>query len=90
MEYGIWSAISSLTLGTIDNVALSQTEFAYTGKAVKVGSYIKVKSGDTVLKYDADFTLAYENNVSKGIATVMVIGIGEYAGSSVTKEYQIK
>ena len=89
-NYGTWSDAKSLTIGTIDNVTLSQTEFAYTGKAVKVGSYIKVRSGDTALKYDVDFTLAYENNVSKGTATVAVIGIGEYAGSSVSKEYQIK
>ena len=89
-KYGTWSNAKSLTLGTIDNVTLSKTEFAYTGKAVKVGSYIKVRSGDTALKYDVDFTLAYANNVSKGTAAVTVIGIGEYSGSSVTKEYQIK
>ena len=89
-NYGIWSDAASVTLGKIDSVTLSQTEFAYTGKEIKVGSYIKVKSGTTSLKYGTDFELVYKNNVNKGTASVTVKGIGEYAGSSVTKNYKIK
>ena len=89
-KYGLWSDTASITLGTIDSAALTQTEFAYTGKPVKVGSYIKVKSGTTALKYDVDFTLAYANNVSRGTATVTAVGIGEYAGSSFSMTYKIK
>ena len=89
-NHGYWSDAASVTLGKIDSVTLSQTEFAYTGKEIKVGSYIKVKSGTTALKYETDFTLVYKNNVNKGTATVTVKGIGEYAGSSVTKTYKIK
>ena len=88
-KYGLWSDAASITLGKIDNVKLTQTEFAYTGNAVKVGSYIKVKSGTTALKYGTDFELIYKNNVNKGTASVTVKGIGEYAGSSVTKTYRI-
>ena len=68
---------------------LTQTEFAYTGEAVKVGSCIRVKSGTTALKYGTDFELVYKNNVDKGTASVTVKGIGEYASSSVTKTYRI-
>ena len=89
-KYGLWSDTAGITLGTIDSAALTQTEFAYTGKPVKVGSYIKVKSGTTALKYDVDFTLAYANNVSRGTATVTAVGIGEYAGSSFSMTYKIK
>ena len=89
-RFGFYSDAASITLGKIDNVNLTQTEFAYTGEAVKVGSYIRVKSGTTALKYGTDFELIYKNNVEKGTASVTVKGIGEYAGSSVTKTYQIK
>ena len=87
---GIWSDASSITVGTIDSVTLSQTEFAYTGKAVKVGKFITVTSGGTKLKYDQDFTLEYKNNVKKGTATVTAVGIGAYAGSSASATYIIK
>ena len=87
---GIWSGASSITVGTIDSVTLSQTEFAYTGKAVKVGKYITVTSGGTKLKYDQDFTLEYKNNVKKGTATVTAVGIGAYEGSSASATYSIK
>ena len=89
-RFGFYSDAASITLGKIDNVNLTQTEFAYTGEAVKVGSCIRVKSGTTALKYGTDFELIYKNNVDKGTASVTVKGIGEYAGSSVTKTYQIK
>ena len=88
--YGIWSDAKSITLGTVDNVTLSKKEFDYTGKQVKVGNYIKVKSGGTALKYGADFELVYRNNTKKGTASVTVKGIGEYAGSSVTVSYRIR
>ena len=89
-RFGFYSDVSCITLGKIDNVKLTQTEFAYTGNAVKVGSYIRVKSGTTALKYGTDFELIYKNNTDKGTASVTVKGIGEYAGSSVTKTYKIK
>ena len=88
-KYGIWSDASCITIGTVDNVTLTQTVFAYTGKAVKVGNYIRVKSGTTALKYGTDFTLTYADNVGKGTATVTVTGIGEYAGT-IIKEYTIR
>ena len=80
-KYGTYGSAASTVVGRIGSVSLSQTDFAYTGKAVKVGNYISVRSGDTKLKYNTDFTLTYKNNINAGTATVTVKGIGEYAGS---------
>ena len=80
-KYGTYGAASGTVVGRISSVSLSQTDFAYTGKEIKVGKYITVRSGDTKLKYGTDFTLTYKNNVKAGTATVTVKGIGEYAGT---------
>ncbi|MBQ5335451.1 MAG: hypothetical protein J6Z45_05845 [Oscillospiraceae bacterium] len=88
-RYGTWSDASSITVGTIDNVTLSQTSFVYEGRPVKVGNYISVKSGTTSLRYNIDFILVYKNNTAPGTATVRVEGIGEYADSVVSKRYTI-
>ena len=40
------------------------------------------------LKRDVDYTVTYENNVSVGYATVVVQGIGNYAGKN-TQEFEI-
>ena len=88
-KYGTWSDASSITVGTIDNVTLSQTEFVYEGRPVKVGSYISVKSGTTSLRYNIDFVLVYRNNEGPGTASVRVEGIGAYADSVVSKRYTI-
>ena len=88
-KYGEWSDASSLKVGKMSSVSLSQTTFTYTGNPIKVGSYITVKSGNTKLKYGTDFTLSYKNNTAKGTATVTVTGIGEYSGT-LTKTYKIQ
>ena len=79
-KYGFWSETASITHAAFDSVKLSRTSFTYTGKEIKVGSYLTVRSGDTALKYGQDFTLSYSNNVSAGTATVTVTGIGCYQG----------
>ena len=89
-KHGYWSDAACITLGKIDNVTLTQTEFAYTGNAVKVGTFIRVKSGTTALKYGKDFELVYHNNIKKGTASVTAKGIGAYAGSEVTVNYHIR
>ena len=69
---------------------LSKTVFAYTGKAVKVGSYVSLKIGSRKLKYGQDFTLEYSSNVNIGYHTAKVtaVGMGDYTGS-LTAEYSI-
>ena len=73
---------------TKEMVTLRQTDFSYEGRPVKVGSYISVRSGDTKLKYDTDFTLSYADNTAPGTASVTVTGKGKYIGS-VTLYYTI-
>ena len=86
---GLWSDAKSLKLiGTVDTVTLSKTSFVYTGKEIKTGSYISVKSAGTALKYGTDFTLSYADNINTGTATVTVTGTGNYKGT-ITKQYTI-
>ncbi|MBQ5334813.1 MAG: leucine-rich repeat domain-containing protein, partial [Oscillospiraceae bacterium] len=88
-KYAAWSGISVLKLNKISDVELKYTAFHYKGKEIKVGKYLKVYSGNQKLVYEKDFVLEYKNNVDRGTATVTVKGIGEYAGSSVSKTYKI-
>ncbi len=90
-KYGTWSTASNIKLTrAIDTVTLSQTQFNYTGSAVKVGNYLKVYSGSTLLTYGTDFTMTYANNVQCGIntASVTVKGVGSYTGT-IKKTYTI-
>ncbi len=48
----------------------------YTGAEIK--PVVVVKDGETVLKLDEDYTVAYTNNINAGTATVTVTGIGNY------------
>ena len=88
---GFWSDTASRKLtAAITSVTLSKTQFAYTGSAVKVGSYLTVKCGDTKLTYGTDYTTSYSANTAVGYQTaaVTVKGTGEYSGS-VTLHYSI-
>ena len=88
---GFWSDTASMTLApAITSVTLSKTSFPYTGSAVKVGSYLTVKCGDTKLTYGTDYTTSYSANTAVGYqtATVTVKGTGKYSGTF-TKKYTI-
>ena len=88
---GIWSDTASKKLTTaITSVTLSKTQFAYTGSAVKVGSFLTVKCGDTKLTYGTDYTTSYSANTAVGYQTakVTVKGTGKYSGTF-TKKYTI-
>lgn len=68
------------------NVTLSQTSYAYNGKARK--PVVTVKDGKTVLKAGKDYTVSYQNNTNVGTAKVIVTGKGNYKGT-VTKTFTI-
>lgn len=53
---------------------------SYTGSAIE--PTVVVKDGDTVLKEGRDYSVAYENNVEAGTATVVVTAMthGNYSG----------
>ena len=88
---GIWSDTASKKLtAAITSVMLSKTSFPYTGSAVKVGSFLTVKCGDTKLTYGTDYTTSYTANTAVGYQTakVTVTGTGKYSGTF-TKKYTI-
>ena len=67
-------------------VTLSNTSFAYTGKAVK--PKVTVKNGSTVLTLNTDYLIRYIDNIDVGTAYVKISGKGNYTGS-VTKSFTI-
>ena len=58
----------------------------YTGK--EITQTVVVTDGDTVLVEGTDYTVTYENNVDPGTASVIIAGIGRYAGET-TREFTI-
>ncbi|MEG1192752.1 MAG: InlB B-repeat-containing protein [Clostridia bacterium] len=62
------------------------TEESYTGSPI-TGTLV-VNNGQTSLVLNTDYTVAYQNNVNAGTATVTVTGIGNYGGV-VTKTFTI-
>ena len=68
-------------------LTLNPTEFVYDGTEKKPA--VTVKDGETTLKVNTDYTLAYTNNVNAGTATVTATGKGNYSGTK-TAEFIIK
>jgi len=52
----------------------------YTGEALTPA--VVVKDGTTTLALNTDYTVAYENNIQTGTATVTVTGMGDYSGTA--------
>ena len=71
--------------GTVNNSA-DDPHYPYTGKAVE--PELIVKTGDTVLTKEVDYTVSYADNTKPGIAGVTITGIGSYTGS-ITKTFMI-
>lgn len=59
-------------------VILSQNAYTYSGTQKKPS--VTVKVGAKKLGKDSDFTLAYQNNINVGLASVVVTGKGNYTG----------
>ncbi|MBR2954435.1 MAG: leucine-rich repeat domain-containing protein [Clostridia bacterium] len=63
----------------IENAVVSEIpEQIYTGNEITPD--VTVTLGDLQLVKDTDYVLKYENNIEKGVATVLVSGIGNYSG----------
>lgn len=69
------------------NVRLSYTTSAYTGNNKIPTVTITTTTGKKLVK-NVDFITQYTNNVNKGTATVLITGIGDYAGE-VVKTFNI-
>ena len=63
------------------------TDKEKTGEAITQD--VTVKLGDSTLVKDTDYTVAYENNIEIGTATITITGIGEYTGE-IKKTFEIK
>ncbi|MGN0523225.1 MAG: exo-alpha-sialidase [Eubacterium sp.] len=72
---------------SIASVALSRTQYTYSGKIFKPVVTVKDSAGKT-LKNNVDYSLVYSNNKQVGTVKVKVIFKGAYSGS-VTKEFKI-
>ncbi|GAB6393950.1 MAG: hypothetical protein MdMp024_0262 [Bacteroidales bacterium] len=67
----------ALSAGAIQKISAQ----AWTGDSIKPA--VEVKDGSAPLAPNADYTVAYTNNVKVGTATAAVTGKGNYAGSAV-------
>ena len=74
--------VNAITLAN-GNVTVQNVVFDGTAKKPVV-----VKVGNVTLKEGVDYKATYTNNVAAGTATVVVVGIGNYAGK-VTKTFTI-
>ncbi len=64
---------------SLENATVSIiSDQTYTGN--EITPVVAVALGDIVLVKDVDYTVKYENNVEKGVATVVISGIGNYSG----------
>lgn len=87
-EY-ICSKCGKKSVGLLVNqkVRLSYTTSAYTGNNKIPTVTITTTTGKKLVK-NVDFITQYTNNVNKGTATVLITGIGDYAGE-VVKTFNI-
>lgn len=82
-NYNIKYETGTLTISAKDisncTVTLDPTSYTYDGTAKK--PKVTVKNGDTTLKLDTSYTVAYSNNINAGTATVTITGKGNFTGT---------
>lgn len=61
------------------DISLRTSQFTYTGK--KIEAAVTVTDDSRRLSKDKDYTVAYENNIVAGEATILLTGIGNYKGT---------
>lgn len=76
-------AVSKLTVNLTDYPA-----GGYTYDGTSKEPTVEVLDGKRTLTKDVDYTLTYANNTNAGMASVTVLGVGDYVGS-VKKDYTI-
>jgi len=76
----IFSMLSANTLMAMENIAIAgiSASYAYTGLPIVPTPVLR--DGMRTLKKDVDYTVECKNNVNVGTATVIMRGIGNYAG----------
>ena len=79
---GTKNATFMIGAATLSNAVVSGiSNKTYTGKALTQEPIVRV--GTTTLTLNSDYTIAYQNNINTGTATVTITGIGNYIGSKV-------
>lgn len=68
-------------------VTTSPDKLNHTGSEVTTG--ISVMAGKTKLTEGRDFTVSFENNTNVGIASAIIDGVGNYAGSTGRGSFEI-
>lgn len=61
------------------DISLRTSQFTYTGKEIEAA--VTVTDDNRWLSKDKDYTVAYENNIVAGEATILLNGIGNYKGT---------
>ena len=83
------SAVYTVVPGTTSNFVVTPIpNQIYTGRAITPEVTVKTPGG-AILKVGTDYTLTYSNNINVGTASVVVNGIGAYAGKSETVKFNI-
>lgn len=67
-------------------ITVQDDKFIYDGTA-KIPE-VAVKNGEKTLREDKDYVLVYGNNTNAGVATVTVVGMGDFEGG-VKKTFSI-
>ena len=81
------TAVLKITNKNIANSTVSGIkDKTYTGK--NLTQSLVIKDGNTTLKEGIDYTVAYNSNKKIGIATITIIGKGNYAGI-ITRTFKI-
>ena len=73
-----WSIVA-IAPSTFVISSITPASFVYDGTEKK--PTVTVMDGTTVLTEGTDYTVAYQNNVNAGTATVVVTGMGNYSGT---------
>ena len=75
------------SIAYVDSITLSETNYVYDGTEKK--PEVIVEDYGKVLEEGVSYTVAYENNVNAGTATVVVTGINDYRATS-TRTFTIE
>lgn len=77
IENNLSTAKTAMTKDISLGTATCDSDFSYTGSAIKPTVTVKLDNGVKVNK-GREYKVVYRNNTERGIATVYVAGIGEY------------
>ena len=83
-EYYDYGQLKAIDISSATVTGIEDKEF--TGSPIP--QKFEVKLGDTVLVYEADYDVVYENNTNVGEAKLKIVGIGDYTGE-ITKTFKI-